>query len=225
MVALQQRRSSDPSRAVLEVLTAEICACKGVVGRGIYDIGIRLVRVHEQELWRSGRYDGFEDYLERAVAISRSTAYRFMRIARHFNAAIAERYGPDKLHAALGYLEATPADEQPGDLLAAEIRIREASGRFETVTLHEATATQIREATALLRDARRAGQRIPTKVRRGVERLSEALPPAPKGTGRRDRVRLTRSQDGQLAISFHAIPLDDLEAFLAVVQQHLRGLQ
>ena len=143
------------------------------------------------------------------VAISRSTAYRFMRIAEHFNAEIAKRYGPDKLEAALRYLQTTPVDEQPGDLLAAEIRIRDQSGRFETVALHDATATQIREAIALLRDAKRAGQRIPTKIRQRAERLIEALPPPPKGTTRGDRVRLTRGKDGNLAVSFHGIRLED----------------
>lgn len=225
MSTLQPRRDTATDRNVLNLLTEEIRASKNAVGRGIYDIGIRLVRVHDEELWQSGRYESFEYYLERGVVISRRTAYRFMRIARHFNAEIAQRYGPDKLDAALGYLQATPAEEQPGDLLAAEIRIRNAAGRFDTLTLHEATATQIREATALVRDARRAGQRIPTKVRRSIERLNEALLPPPKGTSRGDRIRLTRSQDGHLAISFHAIPLDDLEAFIALVHAHLSELQ
>jgi hypothetical protein len=136
MSILQTRRRTNPITDVLELLTDEIRASKNAIGRGIYDIGIRLARIHDEELWRTGRYEGFDHYLEHGVAISRRTAYRFMRIARHFNAEIAQRYGPDKLEAALGYLQATPAEEQPGDLLAAEIRIRDTTGRFETVTLY-----------------------------------------------------------------------------------------
>ena len=155
------------------------------------------------------------------MAITRRTAYRFMRIARHFNAEIANRYGPDKLDAALQYMEATPADEQPGDLLATEIRIRNDSGRYDTLALHEATATQIREATALVREAKRAGQRIPATLRQRIQRLAKALPPPPKGTSRGDRVRVTRGKDGNLAVSFHAIPLDGVDTFLALVKEHL----
>ena len=208
-------------RATLKTLTAEILACKAGIGRSIYEIGIRLARIQEQELWRAGRFEGFEDYLQRGVAITRRTAYRFMRIARHFNAEIANRYGPDKLDAALQYMQATPADEQPGDLLAAEIRIRNDSGRYDTLALHQATATQIREATALVREAKRAGKRIPAKLRQRIHRLAKALPPPPKGTTRGDRISIKRGKDGNLAVSFHAIPLDDLDTFLSLVQTHL----
>ena len=227
MSPIQRRPSPQPpntqqGRAALKTLTAEILAHKAGIGRSIYEIGIRLARIQEQELWRAGRFGGFEDYLQRGVAITRRTAYRFMRIARHFNAEIANRYGPDKLDAALQYMEATPADEQPGDLLAAEIRIRNASGRYDTLALHQATATQIREATALVREAKRGGQRIPAALRQRIQRLAKALPPAPKGTTRGDRVHITRGQDGDLAVSFHAIPLDDLDEFLTLVGKHLR---
>jgi hypothetical protein len=83
------------------------------------------------------------------------------------------------------------------------------------------TATQIREATALLFDAKRAGMRIPSGLRKQMGRLADALPPAPKGTTRGERVRLSRGKDGQLAVSFQAIPLDELGTFLALLKAHL----
>ena len=172
-------------------------------------------------MWRSDEFASFDDYLERAVSISRSTAYRFMRVAQHFNAEIARRYGVEKLEAAIRYLQATPTEERPGDLLAAEIRLRDESGRFTTLSLHEATAAQIREATALLFDAKRAGMRIPSGLRKQIGRLADALPPAPKGTTRGERIRLARGKDGQLAVSFQAIPLDELGTFLALLKGHL----
>jgi hypothetical protein len=223
MTAATSRRELQRQRAELKALTDEIGTYKSEIGRAIYEIGRRLARVYEDALWRSDGYANFEDYLTRGVSISRTTAYRFMRIARHFNAEIAKRYGVEKLEAAIRYLQATPAEERPGDLLAAEIRLRDESGRFTTFSLHEATAAQIREATALLFDARRAGMRIPSGVRKRMERLAEALPPAPSGTSRGERVRLTRGKDGHLAVSFHAIPLDELRAFLELLEAHLQG--
>ena len=112
--------------------------------------------------------------------------------------------------------------EQPGDLLAAEIRIRNASGRYDNLALHQATATQIREATALVREVKRGGQRIPAQLRQRVQRLAKALPPAPQGTTRGGRVRITRGKDGDLAVTFCAIPLDVLDEFLTLVGKHLR---
>jgi hypothetical protein len=110
------RQELQRQRAALDALTGEIGALKSDIGRAVYEIGTRLERVHDEALWRAGDYNGFEDYLARGVAISRSTAYRFMRIADHFNAEIARRYGPEKLDAAIRYLRATPVEERPGDL-------------------------------------------------------------------------------------------------------------
>ena len=103
---------------------------------------MRLARIRREELWAAGRYRDFEDYLARAVDISRRNAYRFMRVADHFSAEIASRYGVSKLDAALRYMGATVADEQPGDILAADIRVLDADGRWVTVALHEASASR-----------------------------------------------------------------------------------
>ena len=64
--------------------------------------------------------------------------------------------------------------------------------------------------------------RIPSGLRKQMGRLADALPPAPKGTSRGERVRLARGKDGQLAVSFQAIPLDDLGAFVELLRVHLQ---
>lgn len=207
-------------RETLGVLTCEIVALKGRVGQGLYEIGVRLARVHDEELWIAG-HDSFEGYLGDAVGLSRSTAYRLMRIARHFNAAIAQRYGVEKLEAALRYLQATPEAERPGDLLAAEIRIRDDQGRFESISLHDATARQINEAAALLRNLERR-TRVPKRIDTRVRRLTRALPASPTGTSRGERVRITRGTDGRLALSFQGIPVDDIDAFIVALREHLQ---
>ena len=120
------------------------------------------------------------------------------------------------------YLKETPADEQAGDLLAAQIRIRTESGRFRNLSLHEATATQIDEAAALLRASKKGGQRIGRAMRKRLEQLAEALPAAPTGTRAGRRVRATRGRDGRVALTFQAIPADELVAFAAAIVAHAR---
>jgi hypothetical protein len=118
-------------------------------------------------------------------------------------------------------LESTPQRERPGDLVAADIRVRDKSGRFRSVSFHDATPTQIRDAIGLLAEARNMRRRLPDDLEQRVRGLSEALTAPPTGVHRGARVVLKRGLDGQIAISFHAIALDDLSQFLAEVERHL----
>ena len=198
-------------RGELGAVSSEIARLKGEVGRGLYQIGRLLKRLKTTGLWREGSFVSFEDWARQEADMSRATAYQFMRVAEHFNARIAERYGVTKLDAALRYLRETPAAEEAGDLLAAQIRVRTRSGRFRNLSLHEATATQIDEATLLLRTAKKGGHRIGRKLRGRLDQLSKALPAAPTGSRAGQRVRATRGRDGRVALSFQAIPDDELE--------------
>ena len=125
-------------RGHLARVTAEIGRLKGLVGKGLYELGRLLDRVQQDELWREGGYVSFDGYVAEAVDLSRASAYRFMRIARHFNAEIANRYGAAKLEAAIRYLEVTPAEERPGDLMAAQIRVRGERGSDRATSIPEA---------------------------------------------------------------------------------------
>ena len=116
---MARRRGALDRRGRLVRVTAEIGRLKGLVGKGLYEIGRLLDRVQHEELWREGGHGSFDEYVAEAVDMSRGSAYQFLRIARHFNAEIANRYGAAKLEAAIRYLEVTPADERPGDLMAA----------------------------------------------------------------------------------------------------------
>ena len=206
-------------------LTEEISARKASIGRDLYGIGMRLGRIQRERLWEAGSYRDFDDYLAHAVDISRRSAYRFIRIAEHFSTQIAARYGVTKLDAALRYLGATNADEQPGDLLAADVLVRMPNGRYQSIPLHEASATQIEQAARALEQSStsRARGRIPRQWRSRAARLEEPLPSAPPGTGGGDRVRIKRARDGTLAVSFRAIPIDELDAFLEAVREELRS--
>jgi hypothetical protein len=214
-------RDSTTAGFILDLLTNEIHRLKGAVGRGMYEVGVRLARIVDERLWASRGYTSFEHYLEEGVSFSRSTGYKLIRIARQFDAEFAERYGVEKLELGLRYLEATPERERPSDLVATDLRFRDASGRFRSVSFHEATPSQIREAIQLVAESKLSRPRVPESWERLTEELSLALPPAPPGVHRGSRVSVTRSADGRLAVSFHAIAVDDLPAFVTACQRLL----
>jgi hypothetical protein len=216
------RRDKATAGLILDLLTNEIHRLKGSVGRGMFEIGVRLGRIADERLWEARGYASFEDYLEQGVSFSRSTGYKLIRIARHFNAEIAERYGVEKLELGLRYLESTPVRERPGDLVAADMRVRDPGGRFRAVSFHEATPSQIRDAITLLSETK-STRRLPEGLQKRVERVERGLTAPPTGVHRGPRVVLKRGSDGQYAVSFHAIALDDLGQFLALVEQHLLG--
>ena len=104
-------RDSRAAGFILDLLTNEIHRLKGAVGRGMYEVGVRLARIVDERLWASRGYTSFEQYLEEGVSFSRSTGYKLIRIARQFDAEFAERYGVEKLELGIRYLEATPERE------------------------------------------------------------------------------------------------------------------
>jgi len=214
-------RDSATAGVVLDLLTNEIHRLKAAVGRGMYEVGVRLARIVDERLWASRGYQSFEHYLEEGVSFSRSTGYKLIRIARQFDAEFAERYGVEKLELGLRYLEATPERDRPSNLVATDLRFRDSSGRFRSVSFHEATPSQIREAIQLVSEGKLSRQRVPEGWERLTEELSLELPPAPPGVHRGSRISVRRSLDGRLAVSFHAIAVDDLPAFIAACERLL----
>ena len=137
------RRERSELKGRLDRITREIGERKATIGRDLWEIGLRLEEVRRDELWRGG-FDSYADYLSHGVELSARNASRFVRIAKHFNRAIATRYGSDKLEAILRYEDVTPANELPGDLTAAQNRLRNAHERFFKKSLHDATGEEIR---------------------------------------------------------------------------------
>ena len=204
----------------LRALERSIVEERGRAGRHAWNIGANLRRIQREELWRAGGYESFTDFLNRGIDCSRSSAYRYLRIAEHFNAEIAERYGIDKLRLALRYMALTPASERPGDIFAAQVRLRGKDGRFYSVSVHEASAAQLEAGIALelqQMDQRRRPSRL---LRARAERVSKALPAPPKGVSKR-RVRLRKHPRGQVLASFFSIPLDQVGVLFQAVEREL----
>ena len=217
--------SAADAPAQLREITASIQALKGEAAAVLYQLGLLLRQVHERELWRAGGFSSLTDYLEREVDVAPTTARRAIQVARHFNEEIATRYGFDKLSKGLRYMELTRAVEQPGDLIAAELRIRRADGRFGSVPFHTATARQIEDAIQIeVERQRAAAHRTAPDVSARLRALTEALPAVPTGArAAKSRVEATKTRKGEVMLTFKQIPMTELRAFLDAVERELLG--
>lgn len=214
-----RKSRSSPTRTTLDTLTHELVTLKRDVAKNLHAMGVRLARIKEEALWEDGGYTGFDDYLERGVELGRTTAYELIRISRSFAEPVAAQHGYDKLRAAISWMATAPKEEQTGDVFSSPIKVRDDAGRFETKPMRDASATEIREATELLRDARAGSARITREVKERLRLLETQLPDAPRGTQSGQRIRLRRGRDGKIAVTFQAIPLDDLRAFISALQR------
>jgi len=206
--------------AELKALKEKIIEARGRAARDAWNIGVHLARIRREELWRAGGYESFTDFLTRGIDCSRASAYRYLRIAEHFNAKIAERYGIDKLRLVLRFMAITPAEERPGDVFSAQIRVRGKNGRFQSISVHEASATQLEEGIQLRQARLDQRRRAPRALRARAERVNQALPPPPKGVAAR-RVRLRKHPEGQVLASFFSIPLEHVGTLFQAVQSEL----
>lgn len=214
---------AEEDRHRLREATDRVRVLKAEGARVLYELGLTLREVEDQALWRAGGHGSFTAWLEDEVEVARTTARRAIEVARHFNADIAVRYGFDKLSLGLRYMALTRNVEQPGDLIAADLRLRGADGRFDSVPFHTATVAQLQDAVAEL-VARAQGKRLGKNDELGVRlaALAKVLPPPPKGMSpAAERVTVAKTRSGKVALTFRQIPLDELDVFI----EALRGLR
>ena len=115
-----------------------------------------------------GGHTSFDAWLIEFEVFSRATAYRAMRIAEEFSSAMFERFGKEKLTAAIEYLGATKQTELAGDILSLQVRIRGEDGQWTTVPFVDARPAQIREAIRHLNEGRNRGA-LTSDLRRKVD--------------------------------------------------------
>lgn len=195
----------------LHEINRRVAELKGRAALVLYELGALLGEVQQSELWRVGGFDSFDAWLSGAIDVSRATAWKAMRVARHFNAGMVERYGIEKLNAGLRYLELTGADEQPGDLVAADLRVRDAQGRFRSVPFHEASYREVVEAGRLLKQVRARHSGPPGDAAAWAERVNGAL----ASTG--GTARLRTRKDGAVLVDLRGVPLDQIAALAAAL--------
>ncbi len=174
-------------------------------------------------LYREGGYQSLTEWAEGEHRLSRFTLTKAMAIAQHFSADMAERFGTEKLVSTYRYLQATRREEEAGDALALTFPVQR-NGRFASVPFAEATYREIDSSRRrLVASQRSGGEPVPRTLTERVKDLTAALPPAPKGSRRGERVRVERARDGRSMFSFSAIPEEDLPAFIEALRAHLLG--
>lgn len=228
----RERRSPMPSselspekKAALRDVTSQIRTLRGRAAGVLYELGVLLRRVEDEELWRAGPYTSLSDYLERGVDVSETTARRCIQVTRHFNLEMAQRYGLDKLSRGLRYLELTGKAEKPGDLVAADLRNRGPDGRFVKVPFNEATSRQIDEAIRIELERREArAHKAPEGMDDRLRRMSEAMPSLPGGVRAvKRRVEATKTRGGEVVLTFRQVPMSELRAFVAALEREMLG--
>ena len=177
-----------------------------------------MLEVRRDELWRLRGCRSFNDWLGHCCSVSRSTAYRSMRVAEPFSGEQAALYGTDKLNAASHYLSATLQEEAPGELGALRLRVRGERGAWDTVPFAEASPEVIRAAAREVADTRSKRQ-VPKALRERMAQLSVALPALSQRAPAR-RVRVARHPSGKLMATFKDVPVDEIPAFIAMLQEY-----
>ena len=215
---------SPETKKKLKAAVTRIARLKAQGAEVLYDLGVVLREVQDEALWQASGHGSYTAWLEDGVEVSRTTAHKAVLVTRHFNREIAQRYGLDKLYWGLRYLELTRADEQPGDLIAADLRLRGDDGRYTRVPFHTATLRQIQEAVQLQAALPAPQTRAEPDLAARLDRLAAGLPAVPRGlAAAKRRVETLRAKDGSVALTFRQIPATptDLRAFIALLQQTL----
>lgn len=214
--------SQPPSRARLREIDAEIAHLRDQGARVLYRLGVLLREVDTDELWRESGEPSFAAWLENQADIGRSTAYRAIAVVTHFNEDIAARYGVDKLYQGLRYLELTRRVEQPGDLIALDLRLRDERGRYITVPFHTASVRQVQDAIAVLTERSSRPAKLDEDLDARLGRLVSGLPaPAAGLRPVKERVEVVRTREGKVSLSFRQIPLEELAAFVEAIRREL----
>lgn len=182
-----------------DLITREILALKSQADANFWRLGNCLSEVSAGGLFKGCGFATFTEYLEQAVQVGRSEAFKWIQVAANFSEPLAVEFGCTKCLAFLAYIKVTPEDDRPADI--ARVRIPCATGEGTTLrTARECTAAQIDSATRALRTS--ATVAWPPGVQSLYTRLTEALP---------SDVRITISvRGGEAHVAFSAIAIPKL---------------
>jgi hypothetical protein len=161
--------SERAKREALDRATRKIRVLKEAIVEKFYELGVELRDVRDGELHRAKGYATFAEYLEREGLVSESKAYELVRIVERFTPRAAKMLGFEKLDAAVRFMDATPAEEDPARVAEIKIRTgrRTPEGRVEVKPLADATAAEI-EAAARAEKAKRSRGKAPDRRARPV---------------------------------------------------------
>jgi len=202
-------------RDQLEQLNHRMRAVLVEAARKLWEIGQICLTVDADRLHDLGDFADVYAWAHAEHSISRPTVAKAMEVATHFNAEMAARWGTEKLVSTVRYLRATKRIEAAGDATSLRFRVWR-DGKYKAIPFVDAGYRDIDDARKLvLRSAAKPPTPSDDETARRIREVGAALPPAPPGFGRVERVRVQKASDGRSVFSFHAIPEDDLPALIA----------
>ncbi len=209
--------------ARLDAATREIVALKATIVRSFHDLGRRLAEVHDEKLHEERGHATFDDYLEREVAFSRASAFKFMLLARTFTAEVARDLGADRLYAALRYIKATPEDESPADIPRLVIPVEGAGGKPGKKPLREASVREIAAAARAVAKGKGNAGAGPgaAKAKKLIRRAMEAL-----GRAHVNGIDVTvapRRKDGATRLRVDGVPVEGAWQAFAILAHAAEG--
>ena len=188
------------NKARLAELVALIRRRATEVIEGFYDIGEALREIVDHKLYAVDGHKSLKGFVEAEKLMSDRQATKLIAVVRKVSREKALQLGQEKAYALLSYAEATPEDDSPESLLAADAKI--GASRVTSASVREIEAAT-REARAQAKAARpqTEAQRAKAKADAALEKtLRGALREAGIGRaeisvkGDRVRVELTRAQ-------------------------------
>lgn len=200
-------------------LEAQIRESYAHAARNLWRTGRALAEVRDEELWRDAGFPGFDAWLQSTGLLGRSSAYKAMLIASEFSEDQAARFGTEKLAAGVRLLAATAKQEQPGDLLAGSVTIRNSDGTFDSLPFVQASPEQIHQAAAQLGHKRRQ-RGVSADLRGKLELLHHDLAKA-KPSLKATKVAARQDKRGRVLVSVSAMPLEDFEEFAVALRARL----
>jgi hypothetical protein len=202
--------------------TKAIVALGKDLAKNAWQIGRRLMQVSTLDLHRAAGYASVEEFAATACAISKTTAFMYMRVAGSFSQEIATSFGMDKLDRGLAYIASTPEDEKPGDLPKLKIRVPDESGHVQEKAFEHATVRELKLAASHERG--KAPPHVDTLVAPHVRSAAQANRALDAAVGKSNagRAEVTLyARDGLVLFDVRGVPLADAGAALAAVKRAL----
>ncbi len=135
------------------------------VVEAFYDIGEALREILKRKLFDTDGHTSFEEFLKAQKLMSRSTAFKLIKVVDGLSRTNALKLGKEKAFALVAYTDATAARDTAAELT-------ENNELVGTKRVKEAATRDIAKATKKLKDATRKAKRTPEQ-RKHDKRISE----------------------------------------------------
>jgi hypothetical protein len=167
---------TDALSSDINVITAEINSYKQIVGSGIYEIGIRLKKVRDENLADS-KYGNWGRWLSEAVDFTDRQARRLIQVVEEFKTDDVVRIGSSKVFEIIQL----PPEIDRQEFVSTPHTIPSTG---EVKTVDEMTVRELREVKKALKEAQEAAAKAQERAQRAEEAVQQAKSTENKNTAR-----------------------------------------